>query len=56
MTDAEWKAFLAAFKTNGTEQYEIPVEGSLGLLALGDLGLIAWRYRRQQESLKSPKK
>lgn len=30
------------------EEFEIPVEGSLGLLALGDLGLIGWRAKIEQ--------
>ena len=28
--------------------YEVPVEGSLALLALGYKGLMAWRAKRQQ--------
>lgn len=33
----------------GTNQeVEIPVEGSLGLLALGAVGLEAWRAKREQ--------
>ena len=32
----------------GAELYEIPVEGSLGLLALGAVGLIAWRKKRDE--------
>ena len=31
---------------DGTD-YEIPVEGSLGLLALGYVGLMKWRERRK---------
>lgn len=31
--------------TPGGEEYDIPVEGSLGLLALGDVGLTAWREK-----------
>ena len=30
------------------EPFEIPVQGSLGLLALGDLGVIAWRNKIDQ--------
>lgn len=30
------------------EAYEIPEEGSLGLLALGYVGLMAWREKRKQ--------
>lgn len=34
--------------TNDGQKVEIPVEGSLGLLALGYVGLIAWRMKRKQ--------
>lgn len=27
---------------------EIPVEGSIGLLALGHIGLLAWRKKRKE--------
>jgi hypothetical protein len=30
------------------EAYEVSALGSLGLLALGDLGLIAWREAREK--------
>ena len=33
--------------------YKIPVEGSLGLLAYGDLGLRAWRKVKHENKLKS---
>ncbi|HFA50279.1 MAG TPA: hypothetical protein ENJ95_14805 [Bacteroidetes bacterium] len=40
------------FKTkDGGQPYCIPVEGSLGVLALGDLGIIAWRQKRRQFKL-----
>ncbi len=35
-------------KTNDNQVFEIPAEGSLGLLALGDVGLIAWRQKKLQ--------
>ncbi len=35
------------FRTTKGEDYEIPEEGSLGLLALGHVGLIAWRKKKQ---------
>jgi hypothetical protein len=40
------------------DRYEIPVEGSLGLLALGWQGLKRWREKRNKEmlSIKSNKK
>jgi len=34
--------------TNDGKPFQIPVEGSLGLLALGYKGLIAWRQVRRQ--------
>jgi hypothetical protein len=36
--------------------HEIPVEGSLGILALGAAGLKAWRKRKAEEGINSPKK
>lgn len=33
-------------KTTTGQSFEIPLEGSLGLLALGDIGLIAWRQKK----------
>ena len=36
--------------------YEIPVEGSLGLLALGATGLKLWRGKRAQANKKADKK
>lgn len=32
-----------------SQQYDIPAHGSLGLLALGDRGLRAWREVRDKE-------
>ena len=32
--------------------YKIPIEGSLGLLAYGDLGLRAWRKVKHENKLK----
>jgi len=31
-------------------KYEIPVEGSLGLLALGHIGLKLWREKRKEHN------
>ena len=31
------------FQTEDGQPVEIPLEGAIGLLALGDVGLIAWR-------------
>lgn len=36
--------------------FNIPIEGSLGLLALGDLGLDAWRKVKLEKSQKKSKK
>jgi hypothetical protein len=33
---------------NAGHTYEIPAEGSLGLLALGYRGLLAWRKKREE--------
>lgn len=35
------------FKTDDGQLYEVPVEGSLGLLANGYQGLVAWRAKRK---------
>lgn len=36
------------FHTRDGKAFEIPADGSLGLLALGDLGTIAWRKKRME--------
>lgn len=36
-------------KKANPESFRIPVEGSIGLLALGDVGLKAWRKARKEE-------
>lgn len=36
--------------------FEIPVKGSLGLLAIGDKGLRAWRKVRDKAETKSKEK
>jgi len=42
--------------TQDGKPFKIPPEGSLGLLALGYKGLIAWRQvRRQYQKVKKPK-
>lgn len=49
-------------KTKDGKPFDIPLQGSLGLLALGDLGLMAWRkkkmevYERLQDQKPIPKK
>ncbi|MEM1122603.1 MAG: hypothetical protein AAGJ18_19320 [Bacteroidota bacterium] len=48
-------------QTTDGKNYDVPVEGSLGLLALGYRGLVAWRAKREasnyslQEHLYIPK-
>lgn len=36
------------FKTNEGVNFDVPPQGSLGLLALGDIGVIAWRQAREK--------
>ena len=47
-------------KIAGTDKkFDVPVEGCLGLLALGDIGLMLWRKKRREtykETLKLNKK
>lgn len=38
--------------TSNKEEFDIPVEGSIGLLALGDVGLRAWRKVRKEAKIK----
>ncbi len=35
-------------QTEDGQPFDIPPSGSIGLLALGDLGIIAWRQKLQQ--------
>ena len=35
-------------RTKDGEDFDIPEEGSLGLLALGYVGLMAWRQKRHE--------
>lgn len=35
---------------------EIPVEGSLGILAYGDIGILSWRKKRDAELKKKSSK
>ncbi|MGZ4056210.1 MAG: hypothetical protein ACXVDZ_03530 [Bacteroidia bacterium] len=39
-------------KTEKEKPFEIPTNGSLGLLALGAVGIKAWREKRKEELLK----
>lgn len=43
-------------KTEKGKKFDVPVEGSLGLLALGAAGLAAWRKKRKAEKAAGPKK
>jgi hypothetical protein len=54
----EKKNTVKARQFNSGDSYEIPVEGSLGLLALGWQGLKRWREKRNEVmlSVKSNKK
>jgi hypothetical protein len=40
------------FKTKDGKEIEVTAEGSLGLLAIGYRGLIAWRKKRKEEGEK----
>jgi hypothetical protein len=54
---SEEKKKITAVPLTAGEAYEVSPLGSLGLLALGDLGLNAWRESRekaQAEKLESP--
>ena len=34
------------FKTKNGQSFDIPIAGSLGLLAFGDIGLMLWREKK----------
>jgi len=42
-------------KTKEGKETEVTADGSLGLLALGYRGLIAWRNKRAEEKKENPK-
>lgn len=46
MKEDKKEKFELKVKTTTGQNFEIPVEGSLGLLALGDIGLMAWRQKK----------
>ena len=46
MTEEEKDSTPQIFLNN--EKFEIPEEGMLGLLALGDVGLKMWRQKRKE--------
>lgn len=47
-------AVSSALQTEEREAYDIPVEGSLGLLALGYVGLMLWREKRGALKVQDP--
>jgi len=48
MDNEQQKATMPTFRTQDGQPFEVPEEGSLGLLALGYVGLMAWRQKRQE--------
>jgi|GEM_PF-862278 len=40
--------------TKEEKEFEVPVEGSLGLLALGAVGIQAWRKKQREMNYKNP--
>ena len=46
MDKEKQKEQKALFTTTEGQPYDIPLEGSLGLLAFGYKGLMAWRAKR----------
>jgi hypothetical protein len=40
--------------TKEGKEFEAPVEGSLGLLALGAVGIQAWRKKQREHNYKNP--
>ncbi len=47
MEKFNWQEFFENLKDMEGNKIEIPLNGSMGLLALGDLGVTAWKQRRQ---------
>jgi len=43
-------------KNEKEKEFEIPEQGSLGLLAIGYAGLVAWRKKRKEVEQKKAKK
>ena len=42
--------------TESGEPFDIPADGSLGLLALGYVGVMLWREKRKEIALQNSKK
>jgi hypothetical protein len=53
MESDQYPQFLNDFKTKDGQKIEVPIEGALGLLALGDIGLIAWRLKKKEKNNKN---
>ena len=47
MNTVENSADVSVLKTETGEEYDIPEGGSLGLLALGYIGVMLWREKKQ---------
>lgn len=47
---------IPIIKDENGKPFDIPVDGSLGLLALGHLGLMAWRNKRKEAGFDPVKK
>lgn len=46
------RASEISFLTEMGEDYDVPEDGSLSLLAFGYVGLMAWREKRKQAQIK----
>jgi hypothetical protein len=49
----DYQGFMSKIKQNTNPAYKITVDGSLGLLALGDLGFRAWREIKNKADKKN---
>jgi hypothetical protein len=47
MKKDEWELIFQSIKDPNGNKIEIPIGGSLGLLALGDVGVMAWKKRKE---------
>ena len=48
MANSKLQEIEKLIKTKEGHSIKIPFGGSLGLLALGDIGLLAWRMKKQE--------
>ena len=53
MTNSKSKDDIT-FHTKDGKEFVVPVEGSLGLLALGAVGIQAWRKKQREQNYKNP--